>query len=261
MCRYVDIGIACLIFVSSFSFSHAQISAQGQGGNDVVWVALGVEQSVGKRWTNKNAIAYSRHSSQKSWNAMQQSGVFTLREEIVYRFSKRVKIAQGFFYAERNYYDREHPLFLNEIRCYPRIYHEFSYKGISFSQYLRTDLRFFSGPGFTSYHRPLEIRNRYLMKATFPLDRKGKFFLIGITEFFFATDKEKEYDGSSHYTSYHFTENRSSIYLRRKLETLDAFFDVGVMTQTWNDTEVFRETLILQVDLIFINPFSRNNRE
>ncbi len=259
MYRYVYIGIVCVIFISSFSYSHAQISAQGQGGNDVVWVALGVEQSIGKRWTNKNAIAYSRHSSQENWNVMQQSGVFTLREEIVYRFSKRVKIAQGVFYAERNYYDQEHPVFLHEIRCYPRIYHEFSYKKINFSQYLRTDLRFFSAPGFTSYRKPLEIRNRYLMKVTFPLDRSHIFFLVGMTEFFFATDKEKEPDGSSHYTTYHFTENRSSVYLRCRLEDLDAFLDVGVMTQTWNDVqaEVFRETLILQVDLIFINPFGK----
>jgi hypothetical protein len=253
----IHIGLLLSIF-SSLPIS-AQISAQGQGGKDVIWLAAGVEQQIGKRWTNKNAIAYSRHSSLNDWNVAKQGGIFTVREELVYRLSNHFKISQGVFYAQRGYYDAEHPAYVNEIRLYPKVYHEFSVRDVKFSQYLRTDIRFFSEPGFNAYNKPLEIRNRYLMKATVPLDRYHKNYLVGMIEFFFATDKKREKDGSTHFTTYQFKENRSSFYFRHHIEKPNAFFDAGVMVQTWNDTSTgrFRETYILQLDLIFINPFGR----
>jgi len=250
--------IALLIGIFSSPLC-AQISAQGQGGKDVIWLAAGVEQRIGVRWTNKNAIAYSMHSGLNDWNVTKQGGIFTVREELEYRLSRHFKISQGVFYAERGYYDTEHPAYVNEIRLYPKVYHEFSIHDIRFSQYFRTDIRFFSGPGFNAYNKPLEIRNRYLMKATVPLDRNNKNYLVGMTEFFFATDEKKEKDGSAHFTAYQFTENRSSLYFRHRIEKPNAFFDAGIMVQSWNDSSTghFRETYILQLDLIFINPFSR----
>ncbi len=249
----------CIICIFSSEVLYAQISAQGQGGKDVVWLAFGIEQQLGKRWVNKNAIAYSRHSRLNDWDATEQSGVFTVREELVYRLSKHVKISQGIFYAERNYYDAEHPEYINEIRFYPKVYHEFNIQQIKFSHYLRTDFRLFSEPGFKPYNKPLEIRNRYLMKVALPLDAEHKNYLVGMTEFFFATDEKREQDGSTHFTSYQFTENRSSAYFRHHFTKPDAFFDAGVMIQTWKDAtrESFRETYLLQIDFILINPFSR----
>ena len=251
--------IALLISIFFSKAVCAQISAQGQGGKDVVWLALGVEQHIGNRWTNKNVVAYSRHSALNDWDITEQSGVFTIREELDYRLSKHFKISQGLFYAGRGYYDSEHPEYINEIRVYPKIYHEFAVKQVKFSQYLRTDIRFFSEPGFKAYDKPLEIRNRYLMKASLPLDRANKNYLVAMTEFFFATDEKREQDGSTYFTAYQFTENRSSFYFRHQLSKWKAFLDAGVMLQTWKDNSVgrFRETYILQIDLIVINPFSR----
>jgi hypothetical protein len=99
------------------------------------------------------------------------------------------------------------------------------------------------------------------MKATVPLDPRDKNYVVVMTEFFFATDEKHEKDGSTHFTAYQFTENRSSFYFRRHLSKPDAFFDAGVMVQTWNDPSVghFRQTYILQVDLIFLNPFGRKH--
>ena len=256
-------SILCHIVLAWSIFSSevllAQISAQGQGGKDVIWLAAGVEQQIGKRWTNKNAVAYSRHSGLNDWNATEQGGIFTVREELSYRLSKHFKISQGVFYAERSYYDAEHPEYINEVRFYPKVYHEFEIKKVKFSQYLRTDIRLFSGPGFQSYNKPLEIRNRYLMKVTLPLDHDDKNNLVGMTELFFATDEKREKDGSTHFTAYQFTENRTSFYFRHHIEKPNAFFDAGIMVQTWKDEALgrFRETYILQIDLILINPFAR----
>lgn len=259
--RGIIVHILSLLSLFSSSLVHAQISAQGQGGKDVLWLALGAEQQIGKRWTNKNVVAYSRHSGLNDWNVTRQGGIFTIREELEYRLSKHFKFSQGVFYAERGYYDTEHPAYVNEIRIYPKVYHEFSIRSIRFSQYFRTDIRFFSGPGFDSYNKPLEIRNRYLMKVNVPLDRNNKNYLVGMTEFFFATDKKKEKDGSKHFTAYQFTENRSSLFFRRHIEKPNAFFDAGIMLQTWNDSSTgrFRETYILQLDFIFINPFGQKS--
>ncbi|MDF2456782.1 MAG: hypothetical protein K0R51_2775 [Cytophagaceae bacterium] len=257
--KRIIIPVIFIFNIFSSSSLYAQISAQGQGGKDVIWLAAGVEQQLGMRWTNKNAVAYSRHSDLNNWNATQQSGVFTVREELVYRLSKHVKISQGIFYAERSYYDAEHPEYINEIRCYPKVYHEFNIQQIKFSQYLRMDIRFFSAPGFKPYNKPLEIRNRYLMKVYVPLDNKHKNHLVGMTEFFFATDKKRDGDGSTFFTPYQFTENRSCVYFRHHLTKPDAFFDAGIMVQSWKDEsqDRFRETYILQLDFILINPFGR----
>lgn len=251
--------IIYLISIFSSEILCAQISAQGQGGKDVIWLAVGIEQKIGKRWTNKNTLAYSRHSELYNWDATQRGGIFTLREELVYRLSKKLKISQGVLYAERSYYDTEHPDYINEIRWYPKVYHEFSIRQMSFSHYLRTDIRFFSEPGFKPYNKPLEIRNRYLMKMSIPLEAEHKNFLVGMTEFFFATDEEREKGASQHFTDYQFTENRSSLYFRHHIQKPDAFFDAGVMVQTWKDAAIgaFRETYILQLDFILINPFGQ----
>lgn len=241
----------------------AQIPAQGQGGKDVIWLATGLEQKIGKRWINKSAIAYSRHSGLNDWNATKEAGIFTVREEIVYRLSNKYKLSQGVFYAKRVYHDAEHPNYVNEIRLYPKIYHEFKWHKSTFSQYIRTDIRFFSSPGFKAYDKPLEIRNRYLIKGTIPLGQSHQNYLIGMTEFFFATDKKINKDGSVNFTSYQFTENRSSIYFRHRLNNLKAFFDVGIMFQTWNNdsTKRLKETYLLQIDLIFIDLFSKKQQE
>jgi len=236
----------------------AQITAQGQGGNDVLWMAFGIEQKLGKRWTNKNAIAYSRHSGEDDLTLLEQSGVFTVREEIVYRISRHFKLSQGVFYAGRNYYDAEHPSYINEIRLYPRLYHEFNAGRIRFSHYIRADLRFFSGPGFRQYSKPFELRNRYNMKVSVPLDKNEEHFITGITEFFFATDTKLRPEGAMQ-TPYDFTENRTSFFYRRRLKDPDMYFDAGVMFQTWKDSATgnFRETVLLQVDIILIDPFHR----
>jgi hypothetical protein len=250
--------VVLLISIFFASPLAAQISAQGQGGKDVIWLAAGIDQKIGKRWTNKNVIAYSRHSGLSNWEAIERLGIWTVREEVYYSLSKHFKIAQGVFYAG-GYYDTEQPNYLNEVRLYPKLYHEFSFKKVKFSHYLRTDFRFFSEPGFKPYDKPLEIRNRYLMKVTVPLDGQAKNYFIGMTELFFATDEKREENESAYFTAYQFTENRSSFYFRHHISNLNAFIDAGVMLQTWKDSRIgqFRETYILQVDIVFINPFSR----
>jgi len=242
--------------------SFSQITAQGQGGKTVLWHAVGLEQQIGSKLTNKNVIGYSRKSSMDSWNMVELPGIFTIREELDYKFAKHFKFSQGVFYAQRFYDDDSHPDFLNEIRVYPKIYHTFNYKKIKFSQYFRTDFRFFSGPKFTRWHKPFEFRTRYLMKMTVPLDKKERNFMVFITEFLAATDKEIEADGRKTFTKFHFTENRSSIFYRHHIPNPDMFFDIGIMNQMWRGgTEKnFHQTLLLQIDWVFINPFKKKTK-
>lgn len=239
--------------------SHAQITAQGQGGKTVFWNAVGIEQKIGKRFVNKNVMAYSRHSRMDSWNPFEISGVFTVREELEYRFAPAFKLSMGVLYAERFYDDSFHPEFINEIRFYPRIYHQFNAKRLRFSQYLRTDLRLFSGPRFTAWHKPFEFRARYLMKMTVPLDRKERNFMVFITEFLAATDEEVQDDGRKTFTRFNFTENRSSVFYRHHIPQPDMFFDIGIMNQMWRGAteQKFHQTLLLQVDWVFMNPFKK----
>ena len=223
------------------------------------WNAVGLEQKIGKRFTNKNILAYSRRSRMDSWNPFELAGIFTVREELEYRISKKFKVNMGVFYAQRGYADSLHPDFLNEVRFYPKIYHQFQVKRIKFSQYLRTDLRLFAAPGFRPWHKPFEFRARYLLKMTVPLDKKERNFMVFITEFLAATDEEKGVDGRKTFTRFNFTENRSSVFYRHHIPQPDMFFDIGIMNQMWRGVteKKFNQTLLLQVDWVFINPFKK----
>lgn len=240
-------------------FARAQITAQGQGGRVVLWHAVGLEQQIGKRWTNKNVLGYSRRSAADSWNPVQLPGIFTVREELEYRISSKFKASMGVFYAQRGYADSLHPDFLNEVRFYPRIYHRFHARRIQFSQYLRGDFRLFTAPGFKPWHKPFEFRARYLMKMTVPVHKNDRHFLVFITEFLAATDEETEPDGRKKFTRFNFTENRTSVFYRHHIPKPDMYFDIGVMHQLWRGVteKKFNQTLLFQVDWVFMNPFGK----
>lgn len=235
----------------------AQITAQGQGGKTVFWNALGLEQSAGQRFVNKNVLAYSRHSRMDSWNPVEQPGVWTVREEAEYKISRRFGFSAGIMYAWRAYADSSHPSAINEIRFYPRLYHRFRWGRLRFSQYLRADFRLFSGPRFTPWHKPFELRARYLMKMSVPLDRKDRNYLVFVTEFLAAADRETEPGQGKTFSRFRFTENRSSVFYRHHIPRPDMFFDIGIMHQTWRGSpeNQFNRTWLLQVDWVFINPF------
>lgn len=247
------------LIVFFYAKSMAQITAQGQGGKTVFWQAIGIEQSIGKRFTNKNIIGYSRKSAIDSWNPFEFSGIFTVREELEYKFSKHFKISNGIFYAQRFYDDAEHPDYINEVRFYPKVYHQFNAKRIKFSQYLRMDFRYFTAPRFRTWHKPFEYRLRYLMKMTVPIDKKDRNFMVFMTEFLAATDEEVYDDGRKSFTQFHFTENRSSIFYRHHIPQPDMFFDIGIMNQIWRGAteKGFHQTFLLQIDWVFINPFKK----
>lgn len=251
--------IILLIFLVLCHFkAMAQITAQGQGGKIVLWKALGIEQKISERWLSKSAIAYSRHSDLSNYEVLKNAGVFTIRQEMVYRINNHFKFSQGLFYAKRYYNDEDHPAYLNEIRFYPRFYHEFKVGKVQFSHSVRVDFRFFSQPGFETWEKPFEFRNRYLIKASLPLGKSNKNALIFITEFFAATDKQISKDGNMAFSKYNFTENRTSIYFRHLLNKPNAYLDLGLMNQQWFDSDrIMRQSFLLQADIIFLNPFKR----
>lgn len=242
--------------------AHAQITAQGQGGKLVFWNALALEQSIGERFVNKNTIAYSRKSTMESWNPFRLPGIFTVREELEYKISRRFKTATGIFYAQHFYDDASHPDFINEIRIYPKIYHQFKLNRIGFSQYFRTDFRFFFSPGFHRWHKPFEFRTRYLMKMLVPLDKKERNYMVFITEFLAATDENVADNGRKTFTRFRFTENRSSVFFRHHIPNPNMFLDIGIMNQMWREgvEKRFNQTLLLQVDWVFIDLLGKKKK-
>lgn len=236
----------------------AQITAQGQGGKFVFWNAVGFDQQIG-RFTLHSVLGYSRNSGLNSYNPFRQPGIFTVRQEADYRISKKFSTSLGLMYSERFYEDDTHPDYINEIRLYPRITHHFRAGRLRFSQYLRTDFRWFFRPHFYDWHKPMEIRTRYRMKMNVPLDKKERNSLVVMTELLAATDEEKEADGRKVFGKFLFTENRTSVYYRHHIPKPDMYLDFGIMNQTWRDgqSNVFRYTFILQTDVIFVNLFGK----
>jgi len=252
--------IAVAIGMLAYSNSFSQITAQGQGGKSVAWLALGVNQDLNNKWTSITQAAYSRHSALDTWNGLKQSGVFTVRQGIKYKFAKNWSFTNMFLFAQRYYNDEAHPKLINEVRYAPSVNYKLKLGRFSIDQKVTTEFRKYYNPGFSkALPKPFDFRLRYLIKGTVGLDKAKRNEIIALTEVFASTSKyetQKEVEWSE----FTFNETRVSLYFRHKCgEKKNIIFDAGAMSQTWHTKrqEKYRETVMLQFDLIIVNPFSK----
>lgn len=252
----------CLLFsvLMGNSKLYAQMTAQGQGGNAVFWLAFGVEQKLGDRWTSKTDVAFSSRSTLNTWNPFEELGVLPANQEIVFKISKHFKISQGFFYA-RNHQEKDNIKFaVNEYRFYNKLFFDTQIGKLKISNFLRWAFRIYSTN--TNFNpKPFAYRNRLGTKLSYPLGKQEKNYLIAITEFFISTQKKVDASGNSSFSAFIYRENRTSLFYRRKFPTnnMNVLLDLGLMLQTWRkgETNNFHKTVLYQIGLTLQNPFSK----
>ncbi len=232
---------------------NGQITAPGQGGDIVLWTALGANQAVGERSSVSAAIACSAHNTPNERSVFAMPGIFHARTEFATRLGNRFKIGIGSSYNKKFYRDETHPHYLNEVRFYPKVSFSIGNSGWKFSQTFKTDFRFFSEPRFDGYGEPFEYRFRYQLKYAREL---GSFRhkLILINEFLAASDLQRK----KGFTDLVFREDRLSVYYRYTFPNKRMLLDVGLMNQFWrkNTEDPFQHTILLQCDLIINNIFN-----
>jgi hypothetical protein len=127
----------------------------------------------------------------------------------------------------------------------------------------RFDYRFYWTPGFDArWPTPFEFRARYMLNLKIPITPDKLNQIILVNEILAAVDKRNDSEAAltgAKWSPFKLTENRFSVYYRRRIAHLNADLDIGLMHQYWREVRQtdFTTSLNVMVDLIVYNPFSR----
>jgi len=252
--------------------SFSQIGAEAQGGKASLWLALGIDQKISKRWLSVTDIGYGRHSDPNNNALVKRQGLNVLTQDFIYKANTHWHFAFSIGYWRRDFYDdnipynsRNYPQqFRNEIRPFQKAYYSHSLKNIIITHVFRTDYRFYYDQNFTDkWPTPFEFRARYLQVWKISLTKDKKNFIIPMDEILTAVDKYSAtiaLQKKSKWSPYQFIENRFSLYYRRSLLNQKIDIDLGVMYQYWRDKPgvlTFNTSFNLMIDIIIKEPFER----
>ncbi len=185
-----------------------------------------------------------------------------MTQDFTYRFNKhwRATISAGYwhrdYYTNAPPYDHQANNYRIEFRPFQRVYYDWDWGKVKMSNQYPTDYRFFFTPIFERWPTTFEFRQRDMIKATIPVGKSGKNFIIPMYEILAGNDKfgpQRQALYGSTRSSVTWFDNRSAVFFRHHLEDEKADFDVGVMYQRVRATcDVRWDTSInLMVDVIF----------
>lgn len=261
-------GYCFAFFFLTTSTLFAQLSPPGLDGTQAVaWGAVGFNQQLNKKIT---LIAYGglgRMSDPDSWALAHKPGIGVYNQEFQYKFNShwQLSLAQSFraqnLYSEEAPYEPEDPAHRYELRYYARLYHKRTLGKLAATYSFRPEVRTFYSPSWKASSRPLELRFRLKGQLSLPLDTDKTNFLIGANELLSAVDEYQSKVPLEHrhtWSSYHFTEDRLTLYFRHVFRKSDVTFDVGVMEQ-FKSGNFAKPVSYLAFDVLFQNPFSRHS--
>jgi hypothetical protein len=197
-----------------------------------------------------------------------------LTQDFIYRINAHWRVATSFGYWRRNYYDelppydaRTNDSYRNELRPFQRLYYDHRFGDVLVTHTFRADYRFYWTPGYTErWPTPFEFRARYMINVKIPFTRDKLNWVIFNDEVLSAVDKYSASDAAlqgKNWSVYKLTENRFSVYYRRRLEHLRADMDVGLMHQYWREVKQvdFTNSFNIMIDLIVYDPFGKSKKE
>lgn len=261
------------LFILLSSPTRGQIGAEAQGGKLTSWMAIGLDQELSERWTSVTDFGWGTHSDPDNLAFLKRQGLIVFTQDFIYDIAPHWRVAASFGYWRRNFYEDQPPYdanqflpYRNELRPFQRLYYDHRIGIVLVTHTLRTDYRFYWGPGFDSrWPTPFEFRARYMINAKIPMTSDNLNWIILNNEVLTAVDKYSEAEAlikGKGWSPYVFTENRFSVYYRRRIQKLRADFDVGLMDQYWREVRQteFTTSYNIMLDLIVYDPFSRHHK-
>jgi hypothetical protein len=261
-----------LFFVSTYCYS--QIGAEAQGGKMTTWIALGLDQELSTRVTSVTDFGFGRHGDPNNFALLSKQGLIVFTQDFIYRFNSHWRLAASFGYWRRNFYSEDPPYeatpgleYRNELRPFQRVYYDQKIGRLSLTHTARFDYRFYWTPAFAErWPTPFEFRARYMLNLKIPISPDQLNQIILVDEILAATDKRSAAETAvtgEKWSPFKLTENRFSVYYRRKLKHLNADLDLGLMHQYWREVRQtdFTTSLNVMVDLIIYNPFGKKRTE
>lgn len=268
--RLLSFLAACILWPV---IARAQIGAEAQGGKLTSWMAVGLDQELSERWTSVTDIGWGTHSDPDNLAFLKRQGLIVFTQDFIYDFAPHWRVAASFGYWRRNFYDDQPPYdanpvlpYRNELRPFQRLYYDHAIGTVLVTHTLRTDYRFYWTPGFDArWPTPFEFRARYMVNFKVPVTDNHLNWIIVNDEILTAADKYSDAEAlvrGKNWSPYVFTENRFSLYYRRRLQGVRADFDVGLMDQYWREVRqtYFTTSYNIMLDLIVYDPFSRHHK-
>ncbi len=263
------------IFLAFFSAKKvlSQIGAEAQGGKLTMWAAVGIDQELTNKWLSVTDIGYGRHSDPDNYDLTKRLGLNVITQDFVFKPHEHWGYVFSFGYWRRNFYEDNIPydarpapyIFRNEIRPYQKIFYTHHINSIKITHLLRTDNRFYYNQYFShAWTTPFEFRLRYMETWRFPLSADKKNWFIAMDEVLTAIDNYSKPTAGKNWSPYQFTENRFSVYYRRRLGDKNVDLDFGLMHQYWRDKpgiNAFNVSYNLMFDLIIYDPFGKKKDE
>ena len=242
----------------------AQIGAEAQGGQLTTWVAVGLDKEISARWSSVTDIGVGRHSDPRGdLNPLKRQGLLVVTQDFIYRLSPHWRLALSAGYWRRNSYQDAAPYDANqpnsyrdELRPFQRVYYDAQLGKTLFTNAFRTDYRFYFGPGFRRrWPTPFKFRVRDMVNVKLPLEASRRHWLIVSDEVLSATDDYsagRANQAGRHWSPYKLTENRFSVYYRRRFPERKLIWDLGIMHQYWRETQrtAFHTSYNLMMDFI-----------
>ena len=264
------------LLILNFREVFSQIGAEAQGGQMSLWMAIGIDQELSKKWLSVTDIGFGRHSDPTNLSFIKRQGLNVATQDFIYKLNSHWSFAFSFGYWRRNAYADNSPFdsrafpyeFRNEMRPFQRIYYYHSINNIKISHAFRTDYRFYYNQDFSGiWTTPFEFRARYMQTWKIPLDKNQKNWFITNDEILSAID---QYSGSTasvkgtNWSPYQITENRFSVYYRRSFPEHKIDIDLGIMHQYWRDKpgiNNFNISYNLMFDIIIRDPFGKKEEK
>ncbi len=255
---YLRRGLSAILFILFINSAQAQISPPGVGSTKgVSWGAIGLTQHLRTRWVSSTYVGMARESDPDNWALFKKQGLLVLNEEIGYGLTSHWQLSVAGSFRRQNEYSAEAPFELEnpahkkEVRFYSRLQYKHHLRQVAMTYTFRPEWRTFYQSSDTPLSTPEEIRIRLKAQASIPLNQAHSNFLIGGNEVLTVTDKTQE----NTWSTYHFTEDRLSLYFRHVFAHSPLIVDLGLMEQFKPHGH---KTSYLAFDLQLQDPFGKH---
>jgi len=247
----------------------AQLSPPGLDDTHVVlWGAVGINQAIGKKWSNQSYIGGSRFSDPNNDAVLKKQAIYVIEQQTYRQFGRNwqlgfcVSVRGQNMYSDDPPYEDATPALRREIRYYLRLFYRHQIGRFSFAYSLRPEWRNFYSPDWSNfYSSPRALRYRAKAQAGLTLGESKSNSIILANEFLFINVEQRQATGNLVWSNLAFSEDRVSTYYRHTFKKPAMVVDIGMMQQlNFKGATVTNDYVHFAFDVIFMNPFGKGHK-
>lgn len=249
--------------------SIAQLSPPGLDDTHVVlFGAVGLNQTIGKKWFNQSYIGGSRFSDPSNSSILKKPAIFVIEQQTYRQFGKHWQLGFCVSVRGQNMYDDDPPYESNipslrrEVRYYLRLFYRHQSGRFSFAYSLRPEWRNFYDPDWNNFQpSPKALRYRAKAQAGYAIGHSSRSSLILANEFLFVETEQRLLSGDLSWTPVTVSEDRITTYFRHTFKKPAIIADVGMMQQlNFKGGAILNDFVHFAFDVVFVNPFGSSKK-